>query len=149
MLILCCPIAGVQLAFICEDDVFVTSLPRASEPTPPLRLTLDQCCENPVLSPDGTHVAYTNYFNGTPEICLVAVTGGPSTQVTFLGATYARVCGWAPDSSRVVICSTARQIHAHTAELFSVAVTLAPHCAPVYVARSLVAARSHAWPVSG
>lgn len=50
--------------FVCEDDVFAASL---SHPElPPIRLTLDQCCEHPVLSPDGKFVAYTNYVRTPP-----------------------------------------------------------------------------------
>ncbi len=52
-------VSGERLAFVCEDDVSAAWLGRPREP--PVRLTLDQCCEHPLLSPDAALVAFTSH----------------------------------------------------------------------------------------
>ncbi|MGQ4515131.1 S41 family peptidase [Streptomyces sp. DW26H14] len=88
------------ICFAAEDDIWVAPLAPAGErPGRAWRVTVDRLRVGPPrFSPDGRHIAYTNWRSLDPEIHLAPVEGGPSRRLTYWGSTDTRVCGWsAPD----------------------------------------------------
>ncbi|MFF0789451.1 S41 family peptidase [Streptomyces spiralis] len=87
-------ISGDLLCFVAEDDLWLAPLDGAERAW---RLTVDRTkTGHPRFSPDGRHIAYTNWRSLAPEIHLVPVDGGPGRQLSYWGSTDTRVCGWAP-----------------------------------------------------
>ncbi|MFE3830247.1 S41 family peptidase [Streptomyces sp. NPDC059092] len=87
-----------SLCFVAEDDLWVAPLaPPGHRPERAWRVTVDRTrIGHPRFSPDGRHIAYTNWRSLDPEIHLAPVEGGPSRRLTYWGATDTRVCGWTP-----------------------------------------------------
>ncbi len=86
------------LCFAAEDDLWVAPLaPEGERPGRAWRLTVDRTrVGHPRFSPDGRHIAYTNWRSLDPEIHLVPVDGGAARRLTYWGSADARVCGWTP-----------------------------------------------------
>ncbi|MFB7516317.1 S41 family peptidase [Streptomyces sp. NPDC056144] len=86
------------LCFAAEDDLWIAPLvPEGHRPGRAWRLTVDRTrVGHPRFSPDGSHIAYTNWRSLDPEIHLVPVEGGAARRLTYWGSTDTRVCGWTP-----------------------------------------------------
>ncbi|MGW0120980.1 S41 family peptidase [Streptomyces sp. NPDC003327] len=86
------------LCFTAEDDLWIAPLvPEGDRPGRAWRLTVDRTrVGHPRFSPDGRHIAYTNWRSLDPEIHLVPVDGGPARRLTHWGSTDTRVCSWTP-----------------------------------------------------
>ncbi|MFI8767912.1 S41 family peptidase [Streptomyces sp. NPDC053792] len=86
------------LCFAAEDDLWLAPLvPEGHSPGRAWRLTVDRTrVGHPRFSPDGRHIAYTNWRSLDPEIHLVPIDGGPARRLTYWGSTDTRVCGWTP-----------------------------------------------------
>jgi tricorn protease len=59
---------------------------------------------NPVFSPDGAWVAYTDTANGNADVFVVATAGGTPKRLTWHPAGDEAV-GWSPDGKSVLIRS--------------------------------------------
>ncbi|MER6689202.1 S41 family peptidase [Streptomyces minutiscleroticus] len=96
-------LSGDRLCFVAEDDLWVA---RLGEPGRAWRLTVDRTkIGHPRFSPDGRHIAYTNWRSLDPEIHVTPVEGGPATRLTHWGSTDTRVCGWTPDGRILAVAS--------------------------------------------
>ncbi|MFF8838335.1 S41 family peptidase [Streptomyces sp. NPDC015130] len=86
------------LCFAAEDDLWIAPLaPEGHRAGRAWRLTVDRTrVGHPRFSPDGRHIAYTNWRSLDPEIHLVPVDGGAARRLTYWGSTDTRVCGWTP-----------------------------------------------------
>ncbi|MER7998088.1 S41 family peptidase [Streptomyces sp. NPDC095613] len=86
------------LCFAAEDDLWVAPLTApGGRPERAWRITVDRTrIGHPRFSPDGRHIAYTNWRSLDPEIHLAPVHGGAVRRLTYWGATDTRVCGWTP-----------------------------------------------------
>ncbi|MER5206666.1 S41 family peptidase [Streptomyces sp. NPDC002825] len=86
------------LCFAAEDDLWLAPLvPEGHRPGRAWRLTVDRTrVGHPRFSPDGRHIAYTNWRSLDPEIHLAPVDGGAARRLTYWGSTDTRVCGWTP-----------------------------------------------------
>ncbi|MFE5912483.1 S41 family peptidase [Streptomyces wedmorensis] len=86
------------LCFVAEDDLWIAPIaPEGDRPGRAWRLTVDRTrVGHPRFSPDGRHIAYTNWRSLDPEIHLVPVDGGPARRLGYWGSTDTRVCGWTP-----------------------------------------------------
>ncbi|MFF9852724.1 S41 family peptidase [Streptomyces litmocidini] len=86
------------LCFAAEDDLWIAPLvPEGHRPGRAWRLTVDRTrVGHPRFSPDGRHIAYTNWRSLDPEIHLVPIDGGTARRLTYWGSTDTRVCGWTP-----------------------------------------------------
>ncbi|WP_024754812.1 S41 family peptidase [Streptomyces exfoliatus] len=86
------------LCFAAEDDLWIAPLvPEGHRPGRAWRLTVDRTrVGHPRFSPDGSHIAYTNWRSLDPEIHLVPIDGGSARRLTYWGSTDTRVCGWTP-----------------------------------------------------
>ncbi|MGW7355991.1 S41 family peptidase [Streptomyces sp. NPDC054802] len=95
------------LCFAAEDDLWVAPLaPEGHRPGRAWRLTVDRTrVGHPRFSPDGRHIAYTNWRSLDPEIHLAPVEGGPARRLSYWGSTDTRVCGWTPDGQILAVSS--------------------------------------------
>jgi tricorn protease len=95
-------IAQDNLVFVCEDDLW--SVPRDGGVARRLTASAGEVTF-PRLSPDGSLIAYVGRDEGTPEVYVIPVEGGPPTRLTFLGATGCTVCGWSADGEEILFAS--------------------------------------------
>ncbi|MFF3244302.1 S41 family peptidase [Streptomyces sp. NPDC002870] len=95
------------LCFAAEDDLWIAPLvPAGHRPGRAWRVTVDRTrISHPRFSPDGAHIAYTNWRSLDPEIHLAPVEGGPARRLTYWGSTDTRVCGWDPDGNILAVSS--------------------------------------------
>ncbi|MEX0171921.1 S41 family peptidase [Streptomyces sp. LMG1-1-1.1] len=86
------------LCFAAEDDLWIAPIvPGGHRPGRAWRLTVDRTrVGHPRFSPDGRHIAYTNWRSLDPEIHLVPVDGGSARRLGYWGSSDTRVCGWTP-----------------------------------------------------
>jgi len=96
-------LSGNRVVFVCEDDLWTVPLTGGTA----VRLTANLGeVRHPVLSPDGSLLAFTGREEGHPEVYVMPATGGEATRLTFTGN--ASVVGWTIDG-RIVFCSSATQ----------------------------------------
>lgn len=101
-------IKGNEVYFVCEDDVYAARLD-GSEGRSATARRLTQAhgaCQRPVVSPDGSKVAFSCVEDGYVEIYVVDSDGGPMKQLTHMGASYARACCFSEDGKRVYFTSS-------------------------------------------
>ncbi len=115
------------LCFTAEDDLWLAPLvPEGERPGRAWRLTVDRTrAGHPRFSPDGRHIAYTNWRSLDAEIHLVPVGGGHARQLTHWGSSDTRVCGWSPDGDILAVSS-----HGQPFSYFSWAYTVATDGSP-------------------
>ncbi len=84
-----------KVVFVCEDDLWEVGATGGLA----RRLTANKGEASwPVLSPDGTHLAFTGQEEGSPEIYLMPANGGPSKRMTYIGNYSCHPVGWADDN---------------------------------------------------
>ncbi|MER5944756.1 S41 family peptidase [Streptomyces sp. NPDC001904] len=87
-------LSGERLCFAAEDDLWIAPLDGSARAW---RLTVDRTkVSHPRFSPDGTHIAYTNWRSLDPEIHLTPVDGGSARRLTYWGSVDTQVRGWTP-----------------------------------------------------
>ncbi|MFD6811697.1 peptidase S41, partial [Streptomyces anthocyanicus] len=120
------------LCFTAEDDLWVAPLvPDGQSPGRAWRLTVDRTrAGHPRFSPDGRHIAYTNWRSLDPEIHLVPVDGGHARQLTHWGSSDPRVCGWSPPDKDGRSDILAVSSHGQPFSYFSWAYTVATDGSP-------------------
>ena len=96
-------VQGDRVVFVSEGDLWSARLP--ADPAAPVeaaRLTSGTGTESaPVLSADGTQVAFEADYDGTPEVYVMPVTGGSPRRLTFHPAME-RPLAFTPDGQRVL-----------------------------------------------
>ncbi|MFK4222641.1 S41 family peptidase [Streptomyces sp. NPDC019890] len=91
---------GELIAFTAEDDVWVAPLDGGRA----WRVSADNVPVNhPRISPDGTHIAWSSYRDGAPEVHLAPIDGGPTDRLTYWGSIKTSVRGWTPDGEILAI----------------------------------------------
>ncbi|GAA3855459.1 S41 family peptidase [Saccharothrix violaceirubra] len=96
---------GELVVFVAENDVWLAPVSGGRA----WRVTADQVpVSSPRFDPTGTRLAWTSRRDGTPEVHVAPVDGGPSTRLTYWGDTYTGVRGWTP-AGDVVAVTTAGQ----------------------------------------
>ncbi len=104
-----------ELVFVSEDDLWSCPPDGGSA----FRLTDNRGqCRNPVISPDGTRIAYSAREEGPLEVYCMPLSGGAPLRVTYT-ANGAYVCGWTPNG-RIVFSSSHGQPHHRVEVLFAV-----------------------------
>ncbi|WP_425576225.1 S41 family peptidase [Streptomyces glaucosporus] len=100
-------IHGELVCFAAEDDLWIAPVATGdADPPRAWRLTVDRTrIGHPRFSPDGRHIAYTNWRSLDPEVHLVPAEGGPARRLTYWGAVDTRVCGWTPDGEILAVAS--------------------------------------------
>jgi tricorn protease len=98
-------VRGDAIVFVSEDDLWTVS----TEGGVARRLTANPgVVSSPVLSPDGTRLAFTARDEGTPEAYVMDAEGGEATRLTWIGGMTQTVA-WRPDGSAVLLATDWRQ----------------------------------------
>lgn len=83
--------------FICEEDLWRVSASGGIA----RRLTPNRGeATRPMLSPDGTQLAFVGFDEGDPEIYWMPALGGPAKRLTFMGGLSCQTVGWRADATR-------------------------------------------------
>lgn len=91
-------IHGDRIVFTAEGDLFLGSISSGTAQ----RLTSSPGMEYRAhFSPDGTQIAFTASYEGSPNVYVISVDGGTPKRLTF-GATPENVLGWTPDGKGVL-----------------------------------------------
>lgn len=98
-------ISGNQVVFVCEDDLW--SVPVEGGIAVRLTANLGEV-SRPLLSPDGTQLAFSGREEGNIEVYCIPAEGGVAKRLTYLGANTA-VAGWSRDGKSIVFASSAGQ----------------------------------------
>lgn len=110
---------GNTLVFMSGGDLWVTRVPAEGERAVAQRLTSAAGVEaRPMISPDGTRVAYAASFDGNSEVFVMPVAGGAPRRLTFSPARDAPVA-WTPAGDALLIRSDRASPHSE-AEFFTV-----------------------------
>ncbi len=113
-------IAGDTMVFVAEDAIWILDGPQAS---PARRLTgREGRATRPLLSPDGTSLAFVTTMAGHPEVYAMPARGGTPVRVTFWGGD-PLPCGWLPDG-RLVVATAAHSPFRSQTYLYAYAVSV-------------------------
>jgi tricorn protease len=82
------------IIFTCEDDLW--TVPASGGTARRLTAGLAEC-SRPILSPDGSLVAFVGREEGHPEVFVMDASGGTAKRLTYLGAAGCIVVGWKDD----------------------------------------------------
>lgn len=109
-------IHGDRVGFVCEDDLWIVPTRGGGA----IRLTANLGeVKNPVLSPDGSQLAFIGRDDGDAEVYVMPATGGNAKRLTFLGAN-TTVAGWSADGQSIIFASNASQPFMRLAKLYSI-----------------------------
>ena len=98
-------IRGDRLVFVAENDVWLAG----ADGGPARRLTAEAApVERPMLSADGSMLAWISRRTGEREVYLMPVSGGIPRQLTFFGQPHTLLLGFHPDG-RVLVASAGLQ----------------------------------------
>ena len=67
-----------------------------------VRLTVCGGVSAPLLSYDGSRVAFTSYCSGESEVYTISTAGGPMQQITYTGQCATRVVSWDQENEDVI-----------------------------------------------
>lgn len=95
-------IHGDQITFSAEGDIWTVSSDGGSA----VRLTSNVAEESyPVFSPDGTRIAFTGAYEGSPDVYVISAQGGTPKRITWQARGNARPVGWVADGRVLVRAS--------------------------------------------
>ncbi|GMQ78514.1 MAG: S41 family peptidase [Anaerolineae bacterium] len=103
------------IVFVCEDDLW--TVPATGGVARRLTSGLAEA-SYPVLSPDGSRLAFTGREEGQSEAYVMPATGGPAHRLTYLGSSIFRTVNWNPDG-QIVFTSNTNQPNARVLNLFN------------------------------
>lgn len=110
-------IAGNQIAFVSEDDLWTAPLDGGAARQVARRLTSGLGkISSASLSPDGRYLAFSSSEEGHEEIYLMPAEGGEVERLTYLGCT-ARVIGWTP-GGEILFSSNHQQAFARMTDAY-------------------------------
>jgi tricorn protease len=99
-------IHGDRIVFQSGGDLWTAAIPADGTRSVARRLTGAAALEaRPVLSPDGTRVAFMGYMDGNPEVYVLPVDGGIPRRLTFHPGRDLPVA-WTPDGASVLVRSS-------------------------------------------
>jgi tricorn protease len=109
-------VSAKNIAFIYAEDLWVAG----SDGSSPRRMTVDRGIEsNPVISPDGNHIAFSAQYDGNTDVFIVPVTGGVPQRLTWHpGADIVK--GFTPDGKSVLFSSRRAAFNNRFTQLFTV-----------------------------
>jgi tricorn protease len=96
-------LSGSLLTFVADDDVWLTDLPGFAASARASRVTSDRVpAKRPLLSPDGSRLAWTSSREGAQEAFALPVDGGPTTRLTYWGHVRTEAIAWASADEVIV-----------------------------------------------
>ena len=96
-------LSGSTLTFVADDDVWLTDLPGFAASARAWRVTSDRVpVKRPLLSPDGSRVAWTSAREGVVEAFALPVDGGETNRLTYWGHARTEAIGWASPDEVIV-----------------------------------------------
>jgi tricorn protease len=96
-------LSGSTLTFVADDDVWLTDLPGFAASARAWRVTSDRVpVKRPLLSPDGSRVAWTSSREGVVEAFALPVDGGETNRLTHWGHARTEAIGWASPDEVIV-----------------------------------------------
>ncbi|MFO0962754.1 MAG: LpqB family beta-propeller domain-containing protein [Phycisphaerales bacterium] len=99
-------IHGDRIVFQSGGDLWTAAIPADGARAVAQRLTSATGLEaRPMLSPDGTQVAFVAHFEGNPEVYVMPVAGGTPRRLTYHPDRDLPV-GWTPDGTHVIVRSS-------------------------------------------
>lgn len=104
------------VVFVCEDDLW--SVPATGGIARRLTSNLGEVTR-PVLSPDGTQLAFVGREEGQSEVYCMPAIGGAARRLTFMGGTLCLTAGWT-DSGKVIFANNAGHWYLRFTHLYSV-----------------------------
>jgi tricorn protease len=109
-------ISKTHIAFIYAEDLWVANRDGSN----PRRITVDEGVESfPVISPDGTKIAFSAQYDGNTDVYIVGITGGLPRRLTWHpGADLVR--DFSPDGKKVLFLSQRNSFTNRYAQLFTV-----------------------------
>lgn len=109
-------ISKTHIAFIYAEDLWVANRDGSN----PRRITVDEGVESfPVISPDGTKIAFSAQYDGNTDVFIVGITGGVPRRLTWHpGADLVR--DFSPDGKKVLFLSQRNSFTNRYAQLFTV-----------------------------
>ena len=108
-------VGQTQIAFSYAGSIWISNRDGSNV----RRLTSGGHEATPKFSPDGSQVAFTGDYDGTPGVYVVATGGGEPRRLTFHPADIG-VVGWTPDGKRIVFASTRAAFAQGVVQLFTV-----------------------------
>lgn len=109
-------IYGDRVVFVCEDDLW--SVPTDGGLAIRLTANLGEV-SRPVLSPNGTQLAFIGREEGHAEVYVMPAEGGTAKRLTFLGAN-TTLAGWDPDGQSIIFASNASQPFPRLMQLYRI-----------------------------
>lgn len=109
-------IAGDQVVFVCEDDLW--TIPLDGGLARRLTANLGEV-SRPWLSSDGSLLSFVGREEGHPEIYVMPAAGGPARRLTYLGGSLTWTAGWSP-SGKIIFASNAGHWYLRFTHLYEI-----------------------------
>ena len=107
-------ISASHLVFVYAGDLWLAE----RDGSDPRRLTSDPAEENgPILSPDGSRIAFAAEYEGNTDVYVISVEGGQPERLTWHPTADIPV-DWAPDGSAVAFVSDRGTDHGRSGQLY-------------------------------
>ena len=110
------------VVFVCEDDLW--SVPACGGRAERLTAGVAEA-SRPILSPDGTRLAFTGREEGPTEIEVMPTAVGEATRLTYQGSACA-TAAWTPDGASIVYATDYTQPFRKNLALYTVTPDAAP-----------------------
>ena len=104
------------LAFVYAGDIWIA----APDGSNPVRLTSHPADErDPIISPDGTKIAYTANYDGNADVFVIGVRGGEPQRLTWHPGDDTAI-DWTPDGTAVAMVSARARRSGRSGQLYHV-----------------------------
>jgi len=104
-------VRGDVLTFVADNDIWLAPAGGGRA----WRISADQArAERPMLSGDGTLVAWTSWRDGPPEVYLASIDGGGTARVSYWSSGETSLRGWSPEGDLLATTSAGQPFRHYT-----------------------------------